>query len=566
MAEPATPPGAAPPVATWRTYRRLVPWIAPYRWRLAGTLLISLVATGVGLVQPWLSKLMIDQGLLAHDFAMLVRIAVLIVVVTVVQSVVNVIASYRYVSLSAAMLFDIRLALLAHLQSLSPRFYARFRLGDLMSRINSDVSDVQRAAGDTLLAVLGNVLFLVGSLVMMAWLDWRLFVVGTVLVPVATGVFVVLQRRMVEITRTMRERGADLGSFLVDTVMGMRVVTALSGEAHEARRFAARNAAFVRAMLQMQVASFAAGAVPGAILAVSSALVTLYGGWRILHGEMTIGTLVAFMAYQGRLFAPVQSLLGLSSGLASTRVSLARIFELFDAAPDVRDPVDPVPLPAGPLGVEFVNVHFRHDRAEVLTGISCTIPAGTIAALLGESGAGKSTMADLIVRLRDPDAGAVRIGGVDARHLALRDLRRAVVLIDQTPFLFNATVGENIAFAHDAADAATITRAAEAAGLGGLLARLPQGLDTPVGERGLALSAGERQRIALARALLRRPAVLVLDEPSAALDEATEAQVAASLRAALPDATIVIITHKPALAALADQVITLAHGRIAAHA
>lgn len=524
-------------------------------------LLISLVATAVGLVQPWLSKLMIDQGLLARDFGVLVRIAVLIVVVTVAQSVINVIASYRYVALSAAMLFDIRLALLAHLQALSPRFYARFRLGDLMSRINSDVSDVQRAAGDTLLAVLGNVLFLIGSLVMMAWLDWRLFVVGTVLVPVATAVFLVLQRRLVAITRAMRERGADLGSFLVDTVMGMRVVTALSGEPYEARRFAVRNAAFVRAMLQMQLASFAAGAIPGAILAVSSALVTLFGGWLILHGQMTIGTLVAFMAYQGRLFAPVQSLLGLSAGLASTRVSLARIFELFDAAPDVRDPADPVPLPAGPLGIEFADVHFRHDRAAVLAGIDCTIPAGMITAVLGESGAGKSTLADLIVRLRDPDAGTVRVGGIDARQLSLRALRRAVVLIDQTPFLFNATIGENIAFAHDGADTAAIEAAARAAGLGGLLARLPQGLDTPVGERGLALSVGERQRVALARALLRRPAMLVLDEPSAALDEATEAEVAAGLRAALPDATIVIITHKPALTALADQVIRLDGGK-----
>lgn len=242
------------PVASWGTYRRLIPWIMPYRARLLGVLGISLLATGVGLVQPYLSKLMIDGALLHRDFALLVRIALLTVLVTVVGSVLNIASSYRYVALSAAMLYDIRVALLAHLQMLSPRFYARFRLGDLMSRINSDVSDVQRAAGDTLLAVLGNVLFLIGSLAMMAWLDWRLFVVGTVLVPVATGLFVWLQRRLVAMTRTMRERGADLGSFLVDTVMGMRVVTALGGEAHEAARFAVRNRAFVSAMLQMQMA------------------------------------------------------------------------------------------------------------------------------------------------------------------------------------------------------------------------------------------------------------------------------------------------------------------------
>jgi len=533
----------------------------PYRLRFVGVLMISLTATAVGMVQPWLSKLLIDGALMHHNFALLVRIAGLTVLVTVVGAVLNIMASYRYVALSAAMLFDIRVALLAHLQKLSPRFYARFRLGDLMSRINSDVSDVQRAAGDTLLAVLGNVLFLIGSLAMMVWLDWRLFVLGTVLVPVATGLFVLLQRRLVTITRTMRERGADLGSFLVDTVMGMRVVTALGGEAHEAARFATRNRAFVATMLQMQMASFLAGAVPGAVLACSSAAVTLYGGWRILSGTMTIGTLVAFMAYQGRLFTPVQSLLGLSSGLASTRVALGRIFELFDTPPDVAEPDHPRPAPQGPLSIAFAGVHFRHDRDAVLTGVDCHIPAGAMAAILGVSGAGKSTLADLIVRFRDPDAGQVLIGGIDARDLALADLRRAVVLIDQTPFLFNATMAENIAFAVADAERTAIDAAARAAGLGDLLARLPQGLDTPVGERGLALSAGERQRIALARAMLRRPAVLVLDEPSAALDAETERHVAQGLRSVLPDATIVIITHKPALAALADMVITLDGGQ-----
>ena len=549
------------PVASWGTYRRLLPWIMPYRARLLGVLGISLLATGVGLVQPYLSKLMIDGALLHRDFALLVRIALLTVLVTVVGSVLNIASSYRYVALSAAMLYDIRVALLAHLQMLSPRFYARFRLGDLMSRINSDVSDVQRAAGDTLLAVLGNVLFLIGSLAMMAWLDWRLFVVGTVLVPVATGLFVWLQRRLVAMTRTMRERGADLGSFLVDTVMGMRVVTALGGEAHEAERFAVRNRAFVSAMLQMQMTSFMAGALPGAVLAASSAAVTLYGGWRILNGATTIGTLVAFMAYQSRLFGPVQSLLGLSSGLASTRVALGRIFELFDTPADVADPPQPRALPTGPLDVGFAGVHFRHDRDTVLAGVDFTIPAGAMVAILGASGAGKSTLADLIVRFRDPDAGQVHIGGIDARELALAELRRAVVLIDQTPFLFNATMAENIAFAVADADRLAIQAAAQAAGLGDLIARLPHGLDTPVGERGLALSTGERQRVALARALLRRPAVLVLDEPSAALDAETEARVAAGLRTMLPRATIVIITHKPALADLAQMVITLDHGR-----
>ncbi len=563
MSTPDAPVGAqpSPPVAEWRTYRRLAPYLTPYRGRLVFVLTLSLMATAVNLAQPYLSKLMIDEALLGHNLAALLWIAAATIGVTLGGYALNIASSYRYVTISAAMLFDIRVDLLRHLQTLSPRFYARFRLGDLMSRINSDVSDVQRAAADTLLAALGNVLFLIGSVVLMVWLDWRLFLVGTVLVPFAVLAFVRLQRRLVEITRDMRERGADLGSLLVDTVMGMRVVTALRAERHETVRFAEANGRFVETMLRMQVASFMTGALPGALLAISTAAVTLYGGWRVFSGELTIGTLVAFMAYHARLFAPVQALLGLSSGLASTRVSLGRIFELFDTVPDVIERADPQPL--GPVRgtIRFEGVHFRHDREAVLDGVDLTIPAGVHCAVLGESGAGKSTLADLLVRLQDPQAGKITIDGVDIREVALGDLRREVLLVDQAPFLFNTSIAANIAFALESATTAEVQAAAEAAGLGALLQRLPQGLQTPVGERGLSLSAGERQRIAIARALLRRPSVLVLDEPTAALDAATEQRVAEGLRGALPDATLIIITHRPALTEGADMVVTLTGGK-----
>jgi ATP-binding cassette subfamily B protein len=533
----------------------------PYRGRLVLVLTLSLMATAVNLAQPYLSKLMIDQALLGHDLAALSWIAAATVGVTLGGYILNIASSYRYVKISAAMLFDIRVDLLRHLQTLSPRFYARFRLGDLMSRINSDVSDVQRAAADTLLAALGNVLFLLGSVVLMVWLDWRLFLVGTVLVPFAVLAFVRLQQRLVEITREMRERGADLGSLLVDTVMGMRVVTALRAERHEAARFADANGRFVEAMLRMQIASFMTGALPGALLAISTAAVTLYGGWRVFTGELTIGTLVAFMAYHARLFSPVQALLGLSSGLASTRVSLGRIFELFDTVPEVIERANPLPM--GPVceAIRFEGVHFRHDREAVLDGIDLIVPAGATCAILGESGAGKSTLADLLVRLQDPQSGRITIDGMDIRDVALADLRHEVLLVDQAPFLFNSTIAANIAFALDSATTPQVQQAAEAAGLGPLLLRLPQGLQTPVGERGLSLSAGERQRIAIARALLRRPSVLVLDEPTAALDAATERRVAEGLREALPLATLIIITHRPALTEGADMVVTLTDGK-----
>lgn len=551
----------APNVAPWSTYKRLWPWLKPYAPRLILVLLGSLVATGLTLAQPWISKLMIDEALLKRDWPMLVRIAGLMVGATVGGFAVNALVSYRYVALSAQMLFDMRVALLRHLQRLSPRFYGSFRLGDLMSRLNSDVSDVQRVAGDTLLSVLSNMLFFTGSVAMMLWLDWKLFLVGTVLVPFAVMSFLHFQRRMTDLTRQMRERGADIGSLLADTILGMRTVNALGAEDHEADRFARANGGFVATMLRMQTTSFLTGALPGTIVTASSAAVILYGGKQIIDGTMTVGALVAFITYHGRLLAPVQALMGLTASLATARVGLARIFELFDTAPEVVEAEKPWPLPAVAREIRLENVSMHHGREPVLENANLTIPAGSLTTILGPSGAGKSTLADLLVRFLDPVSGRITIDGADVRELSLSDLRARVLLVDQAPFLFNASIAQNIAFARPAATPDEIAAAASAAGLDTLIARLPEGLATRTGERGLALSAGERHRIAIARALLRQPDVLILDEPTAALDEETERVVALGLRRALPHATLIVITHKPALAEMADHVIRLEGGK-----
>jgi len=554
------PSQPGPPPADWRSYGRLGVYLRPYLRPLILVLAISLLSTALGLAQPYISKLMIDNALLVRDWDALLNVAAIMVVVAIAGFGLNIWASYRYISVSAAMLFDIRVALLRHLQTLSPRFYGSFRLGDLMSRLNSDVSDVQRVVADTLLSVLSNLLFLVGCIGMMLWMDWKLFLVSVVLIPACILTFLYYQRRLTLLTREMRERGADLGSFLVDTVMGMRVVSALGAGEHEVGRFKARNNAFIGAMLRMQVASFMTGALPGTLLTASTSAVILYGGAKVIDGEMTIGTLVAFMAYQMRLFSPIQVLMGMSAGLASARVSLARIFELFDTKPDVTERADASPLEALEREICFDGVSMRYDREPVLRRVDLTIPRGSFCAILGPSGAGKSTLADLLVRNMDPDAGRILIDGRDIRDLRIADLRREILLVDQSPYLFNDSIGANIGFAMPQATPAMIEAAATAAGLGPLIARLPEGFATRAGERGLALSVGERQRISLARALLRRPGVLILDEPSAALDIETERLMAAGLRATLPDATIIVITHKPALADMADLVVTLEDG------
>ena len=547
-------------IAQWRTYRRIGVFVRPYAWRLAAVLVISLAATSLSLVQPYISKLLIDRALLRRDMQALSFIAALMFAAVVVGFGLNMLSSYRYVRISAAMLFDMRLALFRHLQSLSPRFYARFRLGDLMSRLNNDIGEVQRVCADTLLSVVSNIVFLAGSVAMMLWLNWRLFLVSIILIPGCLFTFIRFQRRLTLLTKSLRERSADLGSLFVDSILGMRVIKALTAEEYERGRFRERNDAYIRTMLQVQIASFLSGVLPGTILSAATASVFLYGGWLIFSNQMTIGTLVAFLAYHTRLLSPVQSLMSLSSGLASARVSLARIFELFDTPAEIEESATPLMLPHAPHSIRFEAVSIRHDRAPILEQVSLTISAGSFCAILGPSGAGKSTLADLMVRYLDPDHGRILIDGIDLRQLSLSNLRREVLLLDQTPHLFSVTIAENIAYARPEATLEQIQAAGRGAGLDELIERLPQGYQTPTGERGLALSVGERQRIALARALLRQPNVLILDEPTSALDQEVETLIAENLRTEMKGKTLIVITHRPALAALADAVITLQNG------
>jgi ATP-binding cassette subfamily B protein len=537
-------------------------FVRPYAGRLIVILAISLLATLLGLTQPFISKLLIDRALLRGNWTVLWQVACLMFGATVLGFVLNILSSYQYVRVSAAMLFDMRLALYRHLQTLSPRFYAKWRLGDLVSRLNTDISEVQRVSADSLLSVLSNVVFLIGSVAMMLSLNWKLFLLSVALVPVCLYTFTHYQRKLTVLTKELRERGADVGSLFVETLIGIRSVIAARAGDYEARRFAKQNSRFVDALLRMQLVSFLSGGFPGAILAVSTALVFLYGGKLIIDGKMTIGTLVAFMAYHARLLSPIQNMMGLSANLASARVSLRRIFEILDTPAEVIEKSGALPLAPIRARIVLEDVMLRHDREAVLNGVSCEIEAGTFCAILGPSGAGKSTIADLLVRFLDPDTGRITADGVDLRELRLDDLRREIVLVDQTPHLFHSSIAENISYSRPEATRAEIDAAGREAGLEEMIQRLPQGYDTQTGERGLALSAGERQRIALARALLRNPSVLILDEPTSALDPETERLVAQNLRRSLSGRTVIVITHRPALAETADRVFQLKDGKI----
>jgi ATP-binding cassette subfamily B protein len=537
--------------------------VAPHWKRLVLVLGLSLVSTFAALYIPLLSRLLIDGALLGGDRGTLVRIILQFVALTLGSFALNVVSGLVYTRASAEILFEMRLAVFRQLQRLSPRFFAELPVGQIATRINADIGEIQRVAAEIALAWMGNVIFLVGSVVILLRLDRVLFLVSLALLPLAFWALVRYRARMETAVAGVRDRSADVGSYLIEALLGMKVIVAFNAQEREASRFRANNDAFISALMSMRRLTYLSGGVPGLLLSAGSALVFLIGGMRVIDHTITMGTLVAFVAYQMRLVWPIQALMGLYASLASARVSLKRVSEILDAKVDVVESPAAAALTSVRGGMTLENVTYAFGRGgPVLDGVSLDVSPGECVAIVGRSGEGKSTVADLLVRQLDPDRGRVLLDGVDLRVARLGDVRRHVLVVDQDPFVFNASLAENIRYARPNATDADVRSAADAAGLSAFLARSPRGLDTSAGERGRALSAGERQRLSIARALLADPAVLVLDEATGALDPATEAQVAAGYEAVMAGRTTILITHRLELARRADRVLVLERGRI----
>lgn len=543
--------------------RRALRYLRPYGHQLALVVVISLVSTGLTLWLPYLTKTLVDDALIGRSREALIRVVALFAGIGAIGLVLNVVSGLIYTRVSADILFDMRKDLYEHLQRLSPRFYARTRLGDIVSRINNDIGEIQRIVAEVALAWVGNVLFLVGSIAVLFWLDWQLFVVGLATLPFSMWALVLYRRQLDTRVTDLRERSASIGSFLIETLQANRTVVTSGAERREVSRFSELNQAFIRALMGVQVVHYISGGLPSLLVVIGSAAVFSYGGWRVVEGTMTMGTLAAFMAYQARVVAPVQALMGLYGSLATAQVSWRRVAEVLDTAPEVVEAPDAITLAEVTGAVEFDEVTLSYGRGgAVIEGISFRVAPGQTLAVVGASGSGKSTVSDVLLRLLDPDAGVVRLDGHDLKRLKLADLRRHIQVVEQEPLLFHATVESNIRYTNPDATDADVTAAIETVGLTTFVAALPDGLKTVVGDRGMALSAGERQRLALARAIVARPSVLILDEPSAALDPVSERHIIDGYRRVMHGRTVIVISHRLEVVRAADEVVVIQGARI----
>jgi ATP-binding cassette subfamily B protein len=559
-ARPASPKGTLNEARGW-----LGAFVRPHLGRLAVVFALSVAASGVALAQPYVIKILIDDGLVARSFRVVAIMCAILLAAALIGAALSALNRWHYVTASGRILFALRESVYRHLQTLSPGFYARMHGGDVMARLDGDLAEVQRFAVDSALAFLNGVIVLVGALALMLSLSWKLSLIAFAVLPVQIVLLRFLRPRVETETRDLRSQASGISSFLFDTLSAMKFIQSVGAQDREADRLAGLQDGYFLRLRRLQMLNLATTTLPGLLTLVGTVLVFLAGGAMVVAGTLTLGTLVAFTAYLARASGPVHTLLGLWVALKRAQVSLDRVREITDERPAVTAPAEPEPLPgdaAGAIAIEDVTFRYPEQDDAVLKGAAAALPAGAKVAVVGASGAGKTTLIDLLQRHYDPAAGRILIDGVDLRALDLAILRRRVAVVAQDTVLLPGSIADNIRYAAPEADDAAVRQAARLAGADAFIAAQPDGYATQVGPRGTKLSGGQRQRIAIARAVLQDPLILVLDEATSGVDTEAERAIGQAIDTLFAKRTRIVIGHRSTLPSDADTVFDLAKGKL----
>jgi ATP-binding cassette, subfamily B, bacterial len=580
------------------TVKRIMAYARPYRWLLAAFLVATSIDALITVVNPLLLRDVIDQGILARNDRVVITLAVVVAAVALFDAGLSFAIRWYSARVGESLIYDLRTQVFRHVQKQPIAFFTRAQTGSLVSRLDGDVVGAQQAITSTLSGVVANVLSLIVILGALFYLSWLVSIIGLALIPLFILPARLVGRRMQRLTRESMQLNAEMGSTMTErfNVAGAMLVKLFGRPEDEADQFAGK-AAKVR---DIGVVTAMYGQVFFVALTMLASVITAVvygvGGSLVIRGTFQIGTLVALTALLGRVYGPISSLTSVQINVMTALVSFDRVFEVLDLKPLIEEKPDAVTLPrteeasTGGDGVTapditFDEVSFRYPTASevslaslesialpapertdaaagVLHEVTFRAPPGQLTALVGPSGAGKTTITHLVARLYDPDEGAVRIGGYDLRDVTLGSLHDVVGVVTQDAHLFHDTIRANLLYARPEATEQELIEACEAAQIWDLIAVLPDGLDTVVGDRGYRLSGGEKQRVALARLLLKAPSVVVLDEATAHLDSESEAAVQRALKVALSGRTSLVIAHRLSTVRDADKILVIDGGRV----
>ena len=548
--------------------RRIGRLFTPYRWQLAIVTAIIVASSLVGLASPFLLRAVIDTALPDRNVRLLAWLVAGMVAVAAVTSAFGVIQTWIATKVGQQVMHGLRTSVFGHLQRQSIAFFTRTRTGEVQSRITNDIGGMESVVTSTATSIAANLTTAIATAIAMVALSWQLSLISLVVMPPAIYLTRRVARMRRAITAQQQRELANLNVTIEEglSINGIQLAKTMGTGPSLVRRFTASSAALIDLELQSQLAGRWRMASMSIIFAAIPAVIYLAAGLPVTAGAITIGTLIAFTTLQNGLFRPLTGLLNTSVSVISSLALFARIFEYLDLPVEVDDPVHPVPVdPASVAGhVRFSGVSFSYPGAgrPALTDVALDVPAGSTLALVGETGSGKTTLGSLVARLYDPTAGRVTIDGIDVRDMRLSDLAAIVGVVSQETYLLHTTVRENLRYARPSATDAEIEAAARAAQVHDLIAGLPDGYDTLVGSRGHRFSGGEKQRIAIARTLLRDPRVLVLDEATSALDNETERAVQPAFDTLARGRTTITIAHRLSTVRDADQIVVLDHGHV----